>query len=124
MARVRFVIRTQKESAKYKVSSFVAFTLTSSRTHSSRNLPEVALFSSLIAQLQPLYSFKSPHYLHITMFRTRDVFICLAAAFTAVSAAPLEPRQDSAPATVNIAPYAVVGCRMSENPYSGLTPTE
>ena len=58
------------------------------------------------------------------MFRTREIVFCLVAAFAAVSAAPLEPRQDSAPATVNIAPYAVVGCQMSENPHSGLTATE
>ena len=58
------------------------------------------------------------------MVYARNVLAYLAAAFAAVSAAPLEARQDSAPATVNIAPYAVVGCRMSENPHSGLTPTE
>ncbi|KAL9090670.1 MAG: hypothetical protein Q9165_005158 [Trypethelium subeluteriae] len=58
------------------------------------------------------------------MFHTRNMFICLAAAFAAVTAAPLEARQDSEPATVNFAPYAVVGCRMSQNPYSGLTPTD
>ncbi|KAF2234872.1 hypothetical protein EV356DRAFT_532421 [Viridothelium virens] len=58
------------------------------------------------------------------MFHTRDLFLCLAAAFAAVSAAPLEARQDSAPATVNIAPYAVVGCQMSENPHSGLKPND
>ncbi|KAI9666668.1 MAG: hypothetical protein M1821_004604 [Bathelium mastoideum] len=58
------------------------------------------------------------------MFHTKNVLVCLAAAFAAVSAAPLEARQDSAPATVNFAPYAVVGCRMSQNPYSGLEPAD
>ncbi|KAI9701424.1 MAG: hypothetical protein M1820_006515 [Bogoriella megaspora] len=56
------------------------------------------------------------------MFRLDQILLSIAVAIAAVNAAPLEPRQD--PATVNIAPYAVVGCRMSENPHSGLTPTD
>ena len=50
----------------------------------------------------------------------------LAAALSAVSAAPLAEtlaaRQD--PATVNFAPYKEVGCRMSQNPHDNPPPNE
>ena len=52
-----------------------------------------------------------------------QTLLLAATAFTAVLSAPLSARQAGEPATVNFAPYAVVGCRMSENPFDPTKPS-
>lgn len=61
------------------------------------------------------------------MARFTSTLLLLATALTAVNAAPVAEivtRQAGEPATVNFAPYAVVGCRMSQNPYDNPPPTD
>ncbi|MCJ1326775.1 hypothetical protein MMC10_003440 [Thelotrema lepadinum] len=53
--------------------------------------------------------------------------LLLAAALSIVSAAPVADimaRQEGEPATVNFAPYAFVGCRMSQNPHDNPPPSD
>ena len=61
------------------------------------------------------------------MARLTSTFLLLASALVTISAAPVAEiisRQDNAPATVNFAPYALVGCRMNADPHVDQTPSE